>query len=138
MLAHVLGDLCTPPDDEWAAIANVQMQDEAALLNLIRRYVVPAYEKFDSASRSKVRDSLAYFIGVPNSGIDSIFATYQVPIQPSESALTFFKLVWSELFDEPVPVALDASTFERDESAEFANSVRLRPESASNNCAHPS
>ena len=126
MVASIVGPLCSPPDDEWEMMTKISPNDSRQLRELVRQQVVPHFSEFDEDSQQKMRNSLEYFLGHKGSGLERIFPAFHIPLEPPESARSFFAIVWDEIFGGPVPEAVDPTDFVTENSDAFANSLRKR------------
>jgi hypothetical protein len=126
VLASLVGPLCSPPDRESEELARIDLSELQQVRELVRRTVLPDFLEFDDESQKKMRDSLEYYLGVENSGIERIFPAFHIPLQPAEAARGFFFMLWDELFSAPRPSNLDPTDYVKDNGEAFVNSLRKK------------
>jgi hypothetical protein len=124
-IANLAADLCSPSDDEWVALSKLGPTDTDQMLRIAREKILPEFQRFDEDSRQKIRDSIEYFAGVSESGLERVFSSFQIPL-PESTARPFLMIVWQELFKTRFPAAVNKLDFEVDDRPEFANSLRSK------------
>lgn len=100
LLERLLAPMGHLPDEEELVFYDLNPNDEHAVKEMIRKYVVPAYFSFGPKSKEISKNSLQYFLSMPKSSYQYTFDRIGTPFDSPEEPRKFFIWVWQELFGE--------------------------------------
>ena len=86
-------------DDEWERLKEVDPSDEAALLKLFNKFIVPEYRVMDHRSQEMIKDNLEKVLSSSIFEFSEILNSVDMPFEPIENPKMFFSLLWFSLFE---------------------------------------
>lgn len=128
-LGDILGELTLPTDDEIIDFSQRDLSETVALRYFLQPWIMPAFYRYTEESRQRIRDTLSWYLHQPESVLDAIIDTFQIPIV-IPSAKQFYTVIWQEFFLSDFPDPIEPGEYEEDTRDDFINTLYKTAEPA--------
>lgn len=114
---YFLRELLTPltglADDDLAveSFRDLAPNDTEGVCAVIRRFLVPHYERLSPTARDKAKLALGYYLSKPRTDFSRVFNSCLLPFPPPDDARLFFLWLWQELFPSESYELSNSETF---------------------------
>ena len=123
LIAKTLGPFCSPIDEEYERLMQVDMNDGNQLVDLLQEYIVPHVSEYDEESQELIKDSLSYFIKAGSLNLERVFDAFHMPFEAPKDVSSFLNTLWSVLFGDTPIRENPLSDYVVDDSEEVANAL---------------
>jgi hypothetical protein len=123
LIAKILGPFCSPIDEEYQRLMQVDIDNEKQLVDLLQKYIVPYVDNYDSESQDIIKDTLSYFIKSGDLNLERVFDAFHMPFEAPKDVSLFLRVLWSVLYDDTPVRGNPISDYVVDDSEEVVNSL---------------
>jgi len=126
LIAKTLSPLCSPTDEEYELLSEIDINDSEELANLFKEKIVPHVQEYDEQSQEIIKNTLSFYIKSENLELGRVFDAFHIPFEEPENTSSFLKTLWGVLFgDEPIKDK-PLTEYIVDNSEAFVNSLYRR------------